>query len=67
MKNEDEGRLWEVTLMASVFANRPSLTKLVRVRAWTGAGAELKAVELNPDWRPVVRHTKIVEQPLKRR
>jgi hypothetical protein len=62
VNEKEEGRLWEVTLMASVFANRPSLTKLVRVRAWTGAGAELKAVELNPDWRPVVRLTKIVEE-----
>jgi hypothetical protein len=55
-------KLWEVTLVASIFPRQPSRTKKVRVRAWTGAEAEQKAVEADPNWTPVVRHTKIVEE-----
>jgi hypothetical protein len=48
----DEGRLWEVTLVGG---------KVVRVRAWTGAEAELKAAECHPNHKPIVRLTKLVE------
>jgi hypothetical protein len=58
----DEGKLWEVTLTASVYPNRPSSVHKVKVRAWTGAEAELKAMEKNPKWKAVTRHTKIIEK-----
>jgi hypothetical protein len=61
-KLREEGRLWEVTLIASMSASNRPTTKRVKVRAWTGAEAELKAMEPDPNWRAIVHHTKIIEE-----
>jgi hypothetical protein len=61
-KIREEGRLWEVTLSNGVTANNRPITKRVKVRSWTGAEAELKAIEANPAWRAIVHHTKIIEE-----
>jgi hypothetical protein len=62
-RNED-GWLWEVTLVSngvSANNNRP-ITKRVKVRAWTGAEAELKAIEPDPNWMAIIKHTKNLEE-----
>jgi hypothetical protein len=57
-KKREERKLWEVTLVS---LHRP-ITKRVKVLAWTGAEAELKAIEVNPDWRAIIKHTNIIEE-----